>query len=108
LTKGPASSFGDWESKACSGIIHQDLHPKYNWRGYLSNWASQFSKKFINQKTPLKLVAKQSKDSYKQKKQGHLYDDEKIESMIRYYKLEGNYESLFRYIKSQNLISEDK
>lgn len=37
----------------------------------------------------------------------HLYDDEKIESMARYYNLGENYESLLRYIKRRGIVDED-
>jgi hypothetical protein len=37
----------------------------------------------------------------------HLYDDEKIENMVRYYKLGDNYESLLRYIKRHGLVTGD-
>jgi hypothetical protein len=42
------------------------------------------------------------------KNERRLYDDEKIDSMIHYYRLEENKESLFRYIKLQGLVEEDK
>lgn len=38
----------------------------------------------------------------------HLYDDEKLESMLRYFKIEDNYESLIKYIKSQGILDEDE
>jgi hypothetical protein len=31
----------------------------------------------------------------------HVFDDVKLETMLRYYNIEGNYEALLRYIKSQ-------
>lgn len=34
----------------------------------------------------------------------HLYDDEKLESMLRYYKIEDNYEALIKYIKHQGML----
>jgi len=34
----------------------------------------------------------------------HLYDDEKLESMLRYYKIEDNYEALIKYIKYQGML----
>lgn len=44
----------------------------------------------------------------KGKKPGkHLYDDEKIENIARYYSLGENYDSLLRYIKRRGLIDED-
>ena len=33
----------------------------------------------------------------------HIYDDQTIENMIRYYKVEQNFDSLLRYIKSRSL-----
>ena len=38
----------------------------------------------------------------------HLYDDEKLESMLHYYKIEDNYESLINYIKNRGIIDEDE
>jgi hypothetical protein len=38
----------------------------------------------------------------------HLYDDEKLESMIRYFKIEDDYESLIKYIKNQGIIDDDE
>ncbi|MEM3160200.1 MAG: hypothetical protein QXJ74_05410 [Nitrososphaera sp.] len=43
-----------------------------------------------------------------EKKPGrHLYDDEKLENMLHYYKIEDNYESLLRYIKNRGIIDDD-
>lgn len=33
----------------------------------------------------------------------HIYDDQTIENMVRYYKVEENYDTLLRYIKSRGL-----
>ncbi|HEV8405538.1 MAG TPA: hypothetical protein VGQ13_06495 [Nitrososphaera sp.] len=33
----------------------------------------------------------------------HIYDDQTIENMIRYYKVEDNFGMLLRYIKSRSL-----
>lgn len=33
----------------------------------------------------------------------HMYDDQSIENMIRYYKVEENFDTLLRYIKSRSL-----
>jgi hypothetical protein len=38
----------------------------------------------------------------------HLYDDEKIENMLRYYKIEDNYESLIKYIKNRGIIDDEE
>lgn len=44
-----------------------------------------------------------------EKKPGrHLYDDEKLESMLHYYKIEDNYESLIKYIKNRGIIDDDE
>lgn len=43
-----------------------------------------------------------------EKKSGrHLYDDEKLENMLHYYKIEDNYESLLKYIKNRGIIDDD-
>ena len=34
----------------------------------------------------------------------HLFDDAMLESMLRYYNIEANYEVLLRYIKSQAVL----
>jgi hypothetical protein len=42
--------------------------------------------------------------SEKIKKQNrHIYDDQTIENMIRYYKVEENFDTFLRYIKSRSL-----
>ena len=33
----------------------------------------------------------------------HIYDDQTIENMVRYYKVEENFDTLLRYIKSRSL-----
>lgn len=33
----------------------------------------------------------------------HIYDDETIENMVRYYKLEENFDTLLKYIKNRGL-----
>ena len=38
----------------------------------------------------------------------HLYDDEKLESMLRYFKIEDDYESLVKYIKNQGILDEEE
>lgn len=38
----------------------------------------------------------------------HLYDDEKLENMLHYYKIEDNYESLLRYIKNRGLVDDEE
>jgi hypothetical protein len=43
----------------------------------------------------------------KGKKPKHLYDDEKIENIARYYNMHDNYDSLLRYIKRRGLVDED-
>jgi hypothetical protein len=44
----------------------------------------------------------------KGKKPGkHLYDDEKIENIARYYNMHDNYDSLLRYIKHRRIVDED-
>jgi hypothetical protein len=43
-----------------------------------------------------------------EKKPGkHLYDDEKLENMLRYYNLEDNFDSLLTYIKRRGLIDDE-
>ena len=43
-----------------------------------------------------------------EKKPGkHLYDDEKLENMLRYYKIEDNFNSLIDYIKRRGLIDDE-
>lgn len=37
----------------------------------------------------------------------HVYDDDTLENMIRYYKIEGNVDSLLAYIKSNRLNEDD-
>lgn len=37
----------------------------------------------------------------------HFYDDEKLESMVRYYGIENNLDSLLRYIKSRGILDDD-
>ena len=37
----------------------------------------------------------------------HIYDDQTIENMVRYYKVEENFDTLLRYIKSRGLHQED-
>ena len=44
--------------------------------------------------------------SAKAKKYNHIYDDGTIENMVRYYKLEDNFDSLLRYIKRHRLNEE--
>ena len=36
-----------------------------------------------------------------------LYDDEKIENMLRYYNIEDNFDSLLSYIKRRGLIDDE-
>jgi hypothetical protein len=36
----------------------------------------------------------------------HIYDDETMESMVRYYKVEENFDSFLKYIKNRS-INED-
>ncbi|HXV46393.1 MAG TPA: hypothetical protein VD736_06945 [Nitrososphaera sp.] len=33
----------------------------------------------------------------------HIYDDQTIENMVRYYKVEENFDTLLKYIKSRRL-----
>ena len=43
-------------------------------------------------------------DSDRSKKYNHhIYDDQTIENMVRYYKIEENFDTLLRYIKGQSL-----
>lgn len=53
------------------------------------------------------MVAQKSSGDEREKKQKHLYDDEKLENMARYYNLGENYESLLRYIKHRGLVDGD-
>ncbi len=46
--------------------------------------------------------------SFEKKPGRHLYDDEKIENMLRYYNIEDNYESLIKYIKNRGIIDENE
>ena len=40
----------------------------------------------------------------KPKKQNHhVYDDDTIENMVRYYKIEENFDTLLKYIKSRSI-----
>lgn len=43
----------------------------------------------------------------KEKKYGHIYDDETIENMVRYYRVQENFDSLLRYIKNRGLRQDD-
>ena len=44
-----------------------------------------------------------------EKKPGkHLYDDENLENMLRYYNLEENFDSLLTYIKRRGLIDDEE
>lgn len=36
-----------------------------------------------------------------------LYDDEKLENMLRYYNIEDNFDSLLNYIKRRGLIDDE-
>jgi hypothetical protein len=36
----------------------------------------------------------------------HIYDDVTIENMVRYYKVEENFDTLLRYIKSRSLYED--
>ena len=67
-----------------------------------------FSIKFINQQWPYDLGGKVIAEapSEKAKKYNHIYDDETIENMVRYYKIEDNFDSLLRYIKRHRLNDE--
>jgi len=64
--------------------------------------------KFINQQwqyhTGGRVIAEAC--SEKAKKYNHIYDDETIENMVRYYKIEDNINSLLRYIKRHRLNEE--
>jgi hypothetical protein len=53
------------------------------------------------------LVPQKSSGNERAKKSRHMYDDEKLENMARYYKLDENYESLLRYIKHRGLVEGD-
>lgn len=45
----------------------------------------------------------------KLKKQNHhVYDDETVENMIKYYGLHENYDSLLRFIKSNGIKEDDQ
>ncbi|MEW5841225.1 hypothetical protein [Nitrososphaera sp.] len=35
------------------------------------------------------------------------YDDEKLENMVRYYKIEDNFDSLLNYIKRRGLVEDE-
>ena len=37
----------------------------------------------------------------------YVYDDEKLENMLRYYNLEDNFDSLLTYIKRRGLIDDE-
>jgi hypothetical protein len=53
-------------------------------------------------------VAQKGATSDKGKKPAkHLYDDEKIENIARYYNLGENYDSLLRYIKRRGIVEQD-
>jgi hypothetical protein len=52
-------------------------------------------------------VPQKSSANERQKKSKHMYDDEKLENMARYYNLGENYDSLLRYIKRRGLTESD-
>lgn len=37
----------------------------------------------------------------------HFYDDDKLEGMVRYYKLEDNLDALLQYIKNRGILDDD-
>jgi uncharacterized protein (DUF952 family) len=41
------------------------------------------------------------------KKYPHLYDDKTIENMKQYFKLEYDYDALFKYIKANRILHEE-
>ena len=49
-----------------------------------------------------RVIAEASTEKIK-KHNHHIYDDKTIENMIRYYKVEENFDTLLRYIKSRSL-----
>jgi hypothetical protein len=48
-------------------------------------------------------VLTQTRSEKTKKHSHHIYDDQTIENMIRYYKVEENFDTLLRYIKSRGL-----
>ena len=49
-----------------------------------------------------RVIAEASTERIK-KQNHHIYDDKTIENMIRYYKVEENFDTLLRYLKSRSL-----
>jgi hypothetical protein len=47
------------------------------------------------------------KPTFERKPGRPLYDDEKLENMLRYYNIEDNFESLLNYIKRRGLIDDE-
>lgn len=45
----------------------------------------------------------QSHSEKVKKNRYHIYDDQTIENMLRYYKIEENFDTLLRYIKSRGV-----
>jgi len=45
----------------------------------------------------------QTRTEKPKKENHHIYDDKTIENMVRYYKVEENFDILLRYIKSRGL-----
>lgn len=48
------------------------------------------------------------KPTFEKKTGKPLYDDEKLESMLRYYSIEDNFDSLLNYIKRRGLINDEE
>ena len=47
------------------------------------------------------------KPNFEKKTDKPLYDDEKLENMLRYYNIEDNFDSLLNYIKRRGLINDE-
>jgi hypothetical protein len=47
------------------------------------------------------------KPTFERKPGKPLYDDEKLENMLRYYNIEDNFDSLLNYIKRRGLIDDE-
>jgi hypothetical protein len=63
-------------------------------------------KKFICQQWLLTVgwqAVAQSSPEKEKRHHYHIYDDQTIENMVRYYKVEENFDILLRYIKSRGL-----
>lgn len=50
-----------------------------------------------------RVIAETHSEKAKKYNHHHIYDDQTIENMLRYYKVEENFETLLKYIKNRGL-----